>query len=221
MRTLADRIIQRIEQHRQQSVATQQQLDLEMKTELENQEQYHTAANRVIAEIIRPRLEELARYFANATLVAPNSSQETSCFCSFEHSLQFPATVTLSLSLMPCESSSEFTAHYDLAIFPILMEYRRSESLQVPFSGADDKIIQWVDDRLIEFLDTYLKLETHPLYQKDNLVLDPVCGMRIPVIVAPCHTELNGKTVYFCSAHCRDAFLKNGINIERSRHETF
>lgn len=209
MSTLADRIIQRIEQHRQKSAATQQQLDQEMKTELDNQEKFRAAANRVITEIIRPRLEELARYFENAAPVAPNSSQETSCFCSFEHSLQFPATVTLSLSLIPCESSCEFTAHYDLEIFPIFMEYRRNESLQVPFSGADDVIIQWVDDRLIEFLDTYLKIETHPLYQKDNLVLDPVCGMRIPVVAAPCHTERNGKTVYFCSAHCRDAFLKN------------
>lgn len=209
MSTLADRIIQRIEQHRQQSAATQQQLDQEMKTELDNQEQFRTAAYRVITEIIRPRLEELAHYFENAALLAPNTIQETSCFCSFEHSLQFPATVTLNISLIPCESSSEFTAHYDLKIFPIFMEYRRSESLQVPFSGADDVIIQWVDDRLIEFLDTYLKIETHPLYQKDNLVLDPVCGMRIPVIAAPCHTEHNGETVYFCSAHCRDAFFKN------------
>ncbi len=208
MSDLNDRILQRLEQHRKQAAAIQQRLDQEMKTELDNQEQFRIVASRVITEIIRPRLEELVRHFENATLVAPISSQETSCFCSFDHSLQFPATVTLRLSLIPGESLSEFTVHYDLEIFPILMEYCRSDSLKASFTAADESIIQWVVDKVLDFLDTYLKIETHPLYQKDNLVLDPVCGMRIPVIAAPCQLERNGSIVYFCSEHCRDAYKR-------------
>lgn len=222
MKTLSERIQQCLEQHRQQLANTQILLDHEMKSELDNREEFCVAAHRIITEIIRPRLEELSRHFENATLVASSSSYDTSCFCSFAHSLQFPATVTLRLSLVPGEFPTEFTAHYDLEIFPILMEFSRSDSLQASFRGVDESIIQWLDDKLLEFLDTYLKIETHPLYQKDNLVLDPVCGMRIPLIAAPCHTEHDGKVVYFCSEHCRDAFLKEKQpQFERSQHETF
>jgi YHS domain-containing protein len=209
MATLAERILQRLEQHRQQAVTTQKQLDHDMKTGLDNHEQFCAAANRILNEIIRPRMDELARHFANATLVTPGSSHDTSCFCSFAHTLQFPAAVTLKITLMPSETCpEEFTARYDLEILPVFMEYRKCDSFQAGLAGDDAPIIQWVEDRLLEFLDTYLKLETHPLYQKDNLVLDPVCGMRIPVIAAACQAERNGKVVYFCSEHCRDTFLK-------------
>lgn len=209
MSTLSERILQRIEKHRQQSMATQKQLDKEMKLELDNHERFRLAANRVLAEIIQPRMEELAHHFENASLMAPASNQETSCVISFAHSLQFPATVSLLFALLPCEVSTEFTVHYDLEILPVFMEYRKNDSLQVPFVGADESIAQWVDDRLLDFLDTYLKVETHPLYQKDNLVLDPVCGMRIPVIAAACKTEFSGITIHFCSEHCREEYLRN------------
>jgi YHS domain-containing protein len=210
MSTLNDRVLQRLERHRQQAIAAQKQLDHDMKTDLDNHEQFCAAANRILNEIIRPRMGELACHFANATLPSPGNSHDTSCFCSFAHSLQFPATVTLNLSLMPIETRPEaFTVRYDLEILPVFMEYRKSDSLQAGFTEDDTLIIQWVEERLLEFLDTYLKLETHPLYQKDNLVLDPVCGMRIPVISASCKTEHNGKIVCFCSEHCRNAFLTN------------
>ncbi|MFT4470558.1 XdhC family protein [Arthrobacter sulfonylureivorans] len=39
--------------------------------------------------------------------------------------------------------------------------------------------------------------------------LDPVCGMTVPAIHATLHTEHAGKTIYFCSAGCRAAFLKD------------
>lgn len=39
------------------------------------------------------------------------------------------------------------------------------------------------------------------------MVKDPVCGMRIDESGAPYKTEYNGETFYFCSEHCRRAFL--------------
>lgn len=42
---------------------------------------------------------------------------------------------------------------------------------------SEEAIGQWVEERITEFIDTYLRLETHPLYQKDNIVIDPICGM--------------------------------------------
>jgi xanthine dehydrogenase accessory factor len=39
--------------------------------------------------------------------------------------------------------------------------------------------------------------------------LDPVCGMTVPAIHATLHLDHAGRTVYFCSAGCRAAFLKD------------
>ncbi|MGM0929898.1 MAG: XdhC family protein [Actinomycetota bacterium] len=39
--------------------------------------------------------------------------------------------------------------------------------------------------------------------------LDPVCGMSVPAIPATLHVEHAGSPVYFCSAGCRAAFLKD------------
>ena len=130
MDTLALRILQRLEQHHQQAAATQKLLDHDMKADLDNHEQFCVAANRILVEIIRPRMKELARHFDNATPVSPGSSPDTSCFCSFAHSLQFPATVSLKLSLLPCDVITDFLIRYDLEILPVFMEYRKSDSLQ-------------------------------------------------------------------------------------------
>jgi YHS domain-containing protein len=63
---------------------------------------------------------------------------------------------------------------------------------------------------MLLFLDTYLQLETHPIYQKDNLVTDPVCGMRMPLVEAAGSIQRDGQEIYFCSQACREAYLKEG-----------
>ena len=39
------------------------------------------------------------------------------------------------------------------------------------------------------------------------MVTDPVCGMRIDPDDAAATVEHDGKTYYFCSEACRDAFI--------------
>jgi Cu+-exporting ATPase len=39
------------------------------------------------------------------------------------------------------------------------------------------------------------------------MVTDPVCGMRIDTDDAAATAEHEGKTYYFCSQMCRDAFV--------------
>ena len=40
------------------------------------------------------------------------------------------------------------------------------------------------------------------------MVKDPVCGMQISKDQAAGKSEYEGKSYYFCSAHCKDAFNK-------------
>jgi YHS domain-containing protein len=38
------------------------------------------------------------------------------------------------------------------------------------------------------------------------MVTDPVCGMEVDETSAPAKSEYDGKTYYFCSLKCREAF---------------
>jgi len=38
---------------------------------------------------------------------------------------------------------------------------------------------------------------------------DPVCGMRVDEKTAAGKSEHDGKTYYFCSAHCKSVFDQN------------
>ncbi len=44
------------------------------------------------------------------------------------------------------------------------------------------------------------------------MATDPVCGMRIDTDDAASTTEYEGKTYYFCSQACHDAFVADPIS---------
>jgi Cu+-exporting ATPase len=44
--------------------------------------------------------------------------------------------------------------------------------------------------------------------EKDGMVVDPVCGMKIDKEDAKATYEHNGKTFYFCMEECKDKFVK-------------
>lgn len=207
--TLAERILNRFEQHRHDLADKQQQLDSRMKELLEQRERLSTIAQRKIETVILPRMEELARHFDNAEVEVLHTDADYNCICEFAHIPRFPATVRLGIALLPGNNES-LTARYDLNILPVLMEYNRSSEENFPFDGDEQVLADWVEDRILEFIDTYLRLETDPLYQKDNTVIDIVCGMRIPSTSAPSTVERHGRIFYFCSEHCKEAFIKEG-----------
>ena len=205
--SFAERISNRLEQHRHELADKQLQLDGRMKELLDQKERLATIAKRKIDSIILPRMEELALHFDNAKVVALHTDSDYNCLCEFSHTPQFPATVRFDIAILPGENES-FTIRYNLNIFPVLMEYKRNYEEVFPLEGEDEALSVWVENRILDFVNTYLRLETHPFYQKDNIVLDIVCGMRIPSTAATSSVEKDGRTFYFCSEHCKDAFIK-------------
>lgn len=204
---LAERILNRLEQHRCEISENQQQLDVKMKELLEQRERLTLVARRLSDKVILPRMEELARHFDNAKIEVLKSDADFNCLCEFAHTPRFPATVKIGISLLP--GNNDFlTARYDLNIFPVLMEFNHNSEEVFPLDCDEESLAGWVEDRILEFIDTYLRLETQPFYQKDNTVIDIVCGMRIPSTSATSTVERHGRIFYFCSEHCKDAFIK-------------
>lgn len=205
---LAEKILSRFEQHRHDLDNKQQQLDSRMKEMLEQRERLAAIAKSRVETVVLPRMEELARHFANAKVQVVNINTSSTCVAEFAHTPSYPAIVKLSISLLPGDKAS-LTAHYDLSILPELMTYSRNADEIFPLDGDEDALAVWVEDRILDFINTYLCLETHLLYQKNNTVLDIVCGMRIPAASATSRAERQGRTFYFCSEHCKEVFLKD------------
>lgn len=204
---LAERILSRFEQHEHDLADKQLQLDSQMKELLVQRERLSSVAKNKIETAILPRMEELSRHFDNSKMDLLHTDADFNCICEFAHTPRFPATVKLGIALLPGKNDV-LTARYDLSIFPVLMEFNRNSEKTFPLDCDEEVLGGWVDDRILEFIDTYLRLETHPFYQKVNTVLDIVCGMRIPSIAATSTVERDGRIFYFCSEHCKDAFIK-------------
>lgn len=204
---LSTRISNALEKHRAEVSERQKILDGKMGELLAQREAFAAMARRIIQSLIHPRLEELASHFDNASIIEGHGDTDFHCVCKFSHVPRFPATVSLDFSLMPGDDPSQVTIHCGVEILPVLMEYKKNDDLSVALN-SDEKISLWLEDRIIEFIDIYLRLETDVLYQKDNLVTDPVCGMRISLIEATSTVEWQNRTIYFCSDLCKDTFLK-------------
>lgn len=203
---LGEKILNRLRLHQQGLAQQQQQLDTRMKEMLEEREKLSAVSRRWVDEVIRPRMEELKSHFDNCMVEESTTNTILSCACNFTHTIRFPATVRLSFVLFP--NASSVTVRYNLSIFPMLMEYTHNLDQTFSPETANGTLAGWVEDRLMDFVDTYLRLETDPLYQKDNTVTDIICGMKIPAISATSKIERDGRTFYFCSEHCRNIFLK-------------
>lgn len=209
MGRLAGRIQERIKQHQEDTQQKQLQTDIRMKALLSQRERFDNTARRILASVVLPRIQELSSHFDNATVLPLDERADISCTCQFPHSARFPATVTFSIAFFPGDNYKNLDVHSSLEILPMLMEYKRNDERSFSVDTYDEEAIGlWVEEKILDFVEIYLQLQTHPLYQKENIVTDPVCGMQISAIEATSKLEWSGRTIYFCSEVCKDAFSK-------------
>lgn len=206
---LSDKILCCLKRNQRDLAKKQELTDESMSELLEQRERFATFARRIIESVIHPLLEEVTILFNNASVIEYCGNNDFHCICKFAHTPRFPASVSLEFSLLAAKSNTELTARFDLEIRPAMMEYTRNEEKNFPLDDADVAIGLWVEEKIVECVDTYLHLETHPLYKKENMVIDPVCGMRISSDAARSKIERpHRRTIYFCSETCKNTFLK-------------
>ena len=124
-------------------------------------------------------MELLAGHFDNATLEEPrpNSHHAT---CQFHRTGRFPASTTLDVGISPDVRIENLLAIYHLEIMPIFMKFDGKDELVFPLDAVDEgQLTEWVDRKILQFVETYLRLEQAEPYQRENVVTDPVCGMQI------------------------------------------
>jgi YHS domain-containing protein len=164
-------------------------------------------AGRLIGEVIWPRVVKLAGRFENAELPPESERDGHRCVCTFHCTDQYPATATLELGVGHGGGIDNLIVSYALTILPTFIRFDGQDQLVIPLEQAEDgPVADWVEAKLLSFLDTYLQLEKDDHYQKENMVMDPVCGMSINRLHAAAHVEHRGRTYYFCVPDCQSRF---------------
>jgi YHS domain-containing protein len=170
---------------------------------------YTTVADRLVKDVIQPRVEKLKTLFRNARMPEALNSRHTRC-CQFEHTARFPATATLALGVTRDGEISTVVVQCRIEILPTFFPVESADEITMPLGNVNEnRVADWVESKILQFVDSYLRLETSDHYQQENIVTDPVCGMRINKAFAPAQMTHRSKTYYFCVAECHRRFAEN------------
>lgn len=168
---------------------------------------FERVAEPIHRSIIIPAMDELARGFANARVEHFKTSVGFFSQSHFTHTPRFQATGKLLVGLEWDEAGQHAWVDYVLDILPALIPYETSDRFEVSLGAPNlAEVRDWVESRLMRFLDTYLQVESDPHYQAAGLRIDPVCGMQVSPGTATHTSEHGGKTFYFCSQVCLERF---------------
>lgn len=149
-----------------------------------------------LREIWRPRLDALAKKFGERVHVQPQIEPgRRSAKFKFKSEL---ASIDLRFAVAPDTDVRNLAFTYDLEILPILMKFNSHEVIEFPLEAVDTSVLgKWFDDRIVDFVRTYLTLHEHQYYLKGHLVEDPIAKVRFPKYAAGATLETGGETVYF------------------------
>jgi len=203
--SLARRLDAQFADVQQQIAAFQKTAEQEYQArEQRYRELYLTAVARLV-ELIKPRLQVLADRFQDKVKVQPLVTEhQRQVTFSFDVPV---ARIALTFRVSHDADVRNLVFDEDLEVLPILMQFDKHSSLTVPLDHVDDaKVLQWVDDRIVAFVKTFLDVHQNRYYQKDILVTDPVAGVEMPRFAARCTLDKGGKTYYFVSEETRREF---------------
>jgi YHS domain-containing protein len=160
-----------------------------------------------LRDVWRPRLEALSKQFGERVKVAPRlePSRREAIF-EFQSPL---AKIRLRFSATTDRDITKLVLASDLEIVPILTRFEPHAELEFPLDAVDQQALgNWIDDRIVAFVRTYLSLHENDLYLKDQMVEDPVAHVRFPKFAAGATLDHDGKTYYFIGEDTRREFAK-------------
>lgn len=213
MQNLEQRIKDKLAEHQGRIENHRNDLGKQMAQVDQRHQRFTALADRLTAEIIRPRLAKLASFFENAEVLDPERAGRHLGVCVFKHTTRFPATARLELGLSYDRQAANLLLLCRLQILPIFFDFPKQDEHLLPLESVkDDDVAVWFEDKIAAFLDAYLRVETHDHYQTDNMVIDPVCGMSINKLHAAARMDHQGVTYYFCVEDCRNKFAEDPDN---------
>jgi YHS domain-containing protein len=168
-------------------------------------ERFEQVASQLVETVIQPRLETVASRFPNASL------RETEplghCMCWFGYCERFPSSTSCSFSVEHDVRVEKVVVRYEATMMPTFFKFDEHDRLSLALDEVDDApVANWVETRLLEFLDAYLQVDRGGEDFNSDVVVDPVCGMRISRTSAAASGVYLGHPYFFCSTDCQLKF---------------
>jgi YHS domain-containing protein len=174
----------------------------------DRRQRFEELANGLTLNVIRPRLETMVGYFVNASM--QHEEPPTRCSCWFEYSDRFPANARLEFSVEHDARFGKLIVHTKTHMMPVFVRFNEQDNLLLPLDHVDEgQIADWVEERLLEFLDAYLRIDSSGEEFEEELATDPICGMRIRRSDAAASDSYYGHPYYFCSVDCHLKFQQD------------
>ena len=99
---------------------------------------------------------------------------------TFNLDQRYAASVSLKMGVTLDQLVENVSITYNFRIIPILIQYEAQDSISFPLDCVNEsRIGAFVEEKILQCVETYLRVQQEPHYQRDNMVVDPVCGMTI------------------------------------------
>jgi len=156
------------------------------------------------------QLKKLAAAFEHAHLKRLHDRGGYHGTVEFRYTPRFPASVTVSVHMRPDAQFRTVTFSFDVQMTPAFIKYRPHDEISFPLDDVDlDAAFAWADNKIVEFVRTYTELETAEEYQRENLVTDPVLGLRFSRIHAAAQEEYKGNVLFFLTEESQAVFHRD------------
>jgi hypothetical protein len=160
-----------------------------------------------LSDIWRPRLDLLVKKFGDRVKVNPRVVPTTR-EATFDFESQV-AKVRLKFSACTDSEVRKVVLAYDLEIIPVLMRFEPHAEVEFPLDAVDrEAAAKWIDDRIVQFVQTYFSMGESEIYLKDEMVEDPIAHVRFPKVVAAAILEWQGHKFYFIGEETRREFAE-------------
>jgi YHS domain-containing protein len=177
----------------------------EMSTRRESFARLATSLNN---RVIRPRLETLARYFPNTSPI--QVERDGQCSYWFGFCERFPASTKVSFSIDHDVPFEKAAICFEATMMPAFVKLNDQDKLIFPLENVNEEdVAGWVEERLLEFLQAYLRIDRGTDDFDEDVASDPVCGMRISRSQAVSNHNYLGHPYFFCSSQCAERFNSN------------
>jgi YHS domain-containing protein len=177
---------------------------------------FERIASNIVTGIISPRLGVLAKHFANADL--PRAEQPGRCYCTLGFCERFPATAQIEFAIEHDLGFNNLGVNFRASMMPMYIKFHEQDQLTMPFGSIDESAIaDWIECRMLEFLDEYLQIDRGGDDLEEDVATDPVCGMRVSRSEAKKTADYRGHPYFFCSLECYDRFVARPANFVQVR----
>jgi YHS domain-containing protein len=186
--------------------AIRDQAGRDFREQQRRREEFRKVAGRILERGGYP-LQKLADRFENAELTRTDDHGGRHVLVRFKHTPRFPATAELRVDIAHDEEIRKVLVFCDVKILPVFLDFDRGGSISFDLSAVDDeKLLGWLEDRIVAFVRDYLRIPFVEEYQRENLVTDPVSAQRFSKLFAAGEAVHRGHTYHFLSPETKAAF---------------